>query len=162
MRTVKDMYEEACRDDHPEGIYFRFGMMQAAAYNALERIEAQDAELSRLRADLGDAHAAHSEAHAEIERLLEESRRYYNADGTFGLGESADEVIERRKAAAQELQELRIRNAKLNARCDKMAARLGSNVKQHELATRHYAELGDETLEEYHANGAELDRQAME
>jgi hypothetical protein len=58
MIAPKELYEEACRDDHPEGIYFRFGMMQAAAYNALERIDAQDAEIARLQKEVDLLNAA--------------------------------------------------------------------------------------------------------
>ena len=43
---------------------------------------------------------------AERDRLREESRRFYHADGTFEVLATPEEVIERRKAAAREIERL--------------------------------------------------------
>lgn len=43
---------------------------------------------------------------AEVDRLREEARRYYKADGSWSLLPTAEEVVERRKAAARLLANL--------------------------------------------------------
>lgn len=50
-----------------------------------------------------------AEARAEVTLLQAEALRYYHADGSFEVLTSAEEVIERRKAAAVEI--ARLRNA---------------------------------------------------
>jgi hypothetical protein len=46
---------------------------------------------------------------SEVERLHDEARRWYRADGSFEVLDSPQRVVERRKAAAKELADLRER-----------------------------------------------------